>query len=175
MWSNVGSAGTVDVADIRKVVFINSVVQLGLSLLPPLPRLAAAAAPPALLFPEVQARVRYGITPQLVASVALLKLRLHFRDGAGQVIATLIEVGIPFSIGGSENAVPETSLITFDSQLFPGNRSEFRTHEVLGTANRALDFVNNAYYVELLLKAPERPIVTPDPPAVSTIQLLGTD
>jgi hypothetical protein len=44
MWSSVGSVGIVDSSDVGKVVFIGSIAQLGVGILPPLAE--ASVSPP---------------------------------------------------------------------------------------------------------------------------------
>jgi hypothetical protein len=163
-WSSAGSAGTVDVADIGKVVFVNSVVQLpGVDLV--VNREAQLAALPVV---QTEAVIRYGVTP--VEGVlpgqgfALRALRLRYRDGSGRVVAVLIQVDIATGT--------ETPTASFDSEA-PGltRSNEFQVN--LPGLGMALDFANNAYYVELTLTASSRPPVPIlFPPKVSVIQLV---
>jgi hypothetical protein len=177
MWSTVGSTGTVDLADVGKVIFAGSVVQL--------PGVtgggtrgaqgeSGAASPEAVGFPLTTARIRYDVTPDAGVNRFLLILKLLYRGGAGRVVAKLVQVAIP-QVGVTEvpqPAVTETTLLTFDSaaQEFSG---EFQAREVAfsSTDPGKLDFVNNAYYVELSLIAREGPVVLINPPAVATIQI----
>ena len=158
-WSSVGSAGTVDVADISKVVFADSVVQLiGLDLVSNLPT-------PLVALPVVQthAVIRYGVTPvEAVLPGNSFALRLRYRDGSGRVVANLIEVDI-----GSGAEKPVTS---FDSQT--STRSNAFQVNVPGLGAQ-LDFANHAYYVELTLTVSSHPPVPVFfPPKVSVIQLV---
>jgi hypothetical protein len=167
MWSSVGSAGTVDLADFGKVVFAGSVVQLlGIGGVHPETRVAS---PEAVVLPKTNARIRYDVTPDAGVHLFSLHLKLLYRSGEGQVVAKLVEVGIP---SAPENMVTETALLIFDSQINGGPApDEFQARDATSTPTntRQLDFDNNAYYVELSLIAPERPLT--NPPAVSAIQI----
>jgi hypothetical protein len=58
MWSTVGSSGTVDLADVGKVVFAGSVVQLpGISKVIKAQREASAGSPAAVGFVTTTARI----------------------------------------------------------------------------------------------------------------------
>jgi hypothetical protein len=160
LWSSVGSAGTVDIADTDKVVFSNSIVALrGITVVAEPARFEALVGPVRVL---VHAVVRYGVTSvDGVANPERLNygLKLRFRGGAGQVVAKLIQVEIASGI--------ETPLVMFEAS---GNQ-QFVVGQALGSPNE-LDFVNNAYYVELRLAATTNlfsPLI--DPPAVSVVQL----
>lgn len=160
-WSSAGSAGTVDVADISKVAFANSVVQLqGVDLVVnQTPELAA--------FPAVQTQavIRYGVTPvQWALTGVELGLRLRYRDGSGRVVAVLIEVDIATGI--------EKAATNFDSQA-PGLTPSNAFRVSLPGPGTVLDFTDHAYYVELTLTASSRPpIPILFPPKVSVIQLV---
>lgn len=168
-----------DLADVGKVVFAGSVVQLpGISEVIKAQREASAASPAAVGFVTTTARIRYDVTPDAGVNRFALILKLLYRSGPGQVVAKLVEVAIP-EVGPSEvpeNAVSETTLLTFDSQSAVSSPDKFQAREVafLPTDPGKLDFVNNAYYVELSLIARQRePIISPliNPPAVATIQI----
>jgi hypothetical protein len=174
LWSSVGSAGTVDTADLAKVVFHNSVAQLGPgvpTVVEPHPSQPAAAAPAVLV--TTRAVIRYGVAPLDGLSNPYrlaYGLRLFYRDGPGQVLARFIGVDIQT---GTETNPP---LVSFNSEVDAGvNRrhdNSFQVQQNLGTTQE-LDFVNNAYYVEVTLTAshnPNRPIA--NPPALSVIQLM---
>jgi hypothetical protein len=158
-WSSVGSAGTVDVADIGKVVFAKSVVQLqGFDLVVSTPAPSAAALPVV----QTHAVIRYGVTPVQGVLSTQLTLRLRYRDGSGQVVATLIEVDI--STG------TETPLCRFDSRALgpPSNAFQDKSSDCAQTLN----FENHAYYVEVTLTGAshsQQPMFFP--PKVSVIQL----
>ena len=104
-WSSAGSAGTVNIADIGKVVFANSVVQLqGIDLVFNQP--TPLADLPAV---QTQAVIRYGVTPvEGVLNGQELGLKLRYRDGSGRVVAVLIQVDIASGT--------ETRTATFDSE-----------------------------------------------------------
>jgi hypothetical protein len=170
LWSSVGSAGTVDTADIAKIVFSHSVAQLG----PGVPTVVVHSAQPAAasaVLVTTRAVIRYGVTA--VDGVAntdkqTYLLKLCYRDGPGQVLARLIGVDI-------QTGTESSPLVSFDSEVDPdvNNRhnNAFQLQQNFGTSTE-LDFVQNAYYIELTLTAshnPNRPV--PNPPAVSVIQL----
>lgn len=158
-WSSAGSAGTVDGADIGKVVFANSVVQLqGFDLV--IDQSKQLAALPAV---QTHAVVRYGVTPvEGVLNQAVLGLKLRYRDGSGRVVASLIEVDIATGT--------ETPNARFDSQAFTRSNAFQVNGPGLGMV---LDFANHAYYVELTLTASSHPPVPIlFPPKVSVIQLV---
>jgi hypothetical protein len=69
VWTTVGSAGTLNQTDLAKVSLHQSVIQLGVELLPPVSTQAVAAQAaggavhPTPVFPTTQAVVRYDVTP----------------------------------------------------------------------------------------------------------------
>jgi hypothetical protein len=169
-WSSVGSAGTVDVADLGKVAFDKSSVQLqGFDLVVSPSATQAEADRSAIALPTVRAVVRYGVTPvEGVLTGAQLYLVLRYRDGSGHIAANLIEVDI--------NAGTETTRITFDSK--DGNSVHDDAFQVYASKDyySSFDFRNHAYYVELILTASQpllRPVIFP--PKVSVIQLKPPD
>ena len=156
-WSSAGSAGTVDVADIGKVVFANSVVQLpGIDLVLHAELAAVSAV-------QTKAVIRYGVTPvEAILNGVEVGLKLCYRNGSGRAVAVLRQVEI-----ASGNDTPTTR---FDSQDFASSNLFQVNGPGVGTA---LDFQNYAYYVELTLTAsshPPMPVLFP--PKVSVIQLL---
>src|SRR5215475_13941282 len=158
-WSSAGSAGTVNIPDIGKVVFDNSIVQLqGIDLV-----FSQSAPLAALPVVQTQAVIRYGVTPVEGVLSQALGLKLRYRDGSGRVTAVLIQVDIAT---GAENH----TVATFDSDGFTRSNA-FQVHGPgLGTV---LDFSNSAYYVELRLTGfahPPMPMLFP--PKVSVIQLV---
>ncbi|MGA3023489.1 MAG: hypothetical protein ABSF98_01830 [Bryobacteraceae bacterium] len=181
MWSTVGSTGTVDLADVGKVIFAGSIVQIpGVSStgVRNAHRESGAASHEAVVFPLTTARIRYDVTPDAGVNRFLLTLKLLFRGGSGQVVAKLVQVAIP-QVGVyevPEPAVTETTLLTFDSAAQDPS-GEFQAREVtfLPTDPGKLDFTNNAYYIELSLIAREGPVVLINPPAVATIQLFEAE
>jgi hypothetical protein len=92
----------------------------------------------------------------------VLGLKLRYRDGSGRVVAVLIQVDIATGT--------ETNIATFDSEAFTRSNQFQVNGPGLGTA---LDFSNNAYYVELTLTGfSNPPMVMLFPPKVSVIQLV---
>jgi hypothetical protein len=170
MWSSVGSAGTVDVKDLSKVIFAKSIVQLGPGIAPPVvTRKAASAKAVKVTGTKVTATIRYGVTQEGLGGLlqaGLVELNLRYRDGDGQVVASLIEVAIATGV--------ETTLIKWDSTSFGVSPSpNFQVRFVTNTgalARRLLNFRDNAYYVSLSLSAVQGPIILRNPPAVSVIQ-----
>jgi hypothetical protein len=170
VWTTVGSAGTLNQTDLAKVSLHQSVIQLGVELLPPISTQAVAAQAaggavhPTPVFPTTQAVVRYNVTPVdglFVAGRFRYHLQLRFR---GQVTARLMQVDI--------ESGTETQLILFDSSSFPASPS-FQVQTVPASADSALlDFVNKAYYVEATLIAPE--LVVGHPAAISIIKVFAS-
>lgn len=163
LWSSVGSAGTVDLADLDKVVFDNSIVEL-IGITPVIFESRHLAISTAPILTHIRAVVRYGVTPvdgiTNPNSQLAYGLTLRYRDGAGQVTARLIQVEIATGT--------ETPLVNFERH---SGKTVFQVDHEFGSFGE-LDFVNNAYYVELTLAAaanPLRPLLFP--PAVSVIQL----
>jgi hypothetical protein len=137
------------------------------------------ARAPLRLWGSSQRRRGYDVTPDAGVIRSGLTLKLLYRSGPGQVVVKLVEVAIPkIPSEVPENAVSETTLLTFDSQktVPVSSPDKFQAREVtfLPTDPGNLDFLNNAYYVELSLIARQRePINSPliNPPAVATIQI----
>jgi hypothetical protein len=175
-WSCAGSAGVVNLPDISKVVFTNSIAQLG----PSRPAVVVEQAPAELArgAQTVSAVIRYGVvavdgvflpanpSPQRLEPV----LQLRYRDGAGHVLAKLNRVDL--------NTGAEETLVQFQSGINNVVSNDFQ----IGIADpfgSDLDFVNNAFYVEVTLSMVESLIYLPPayPPAVSIVQyvLVATD
>jgi hypothetical protein len=174
-WSCVGSAGVVNLPDIGKIVFNKSIAQLGPS------RPVVVEQQPAELArgtQTVSAVIRYGVvavdgvffpnhpSPQRLEPV----LQLRYRDGAGHVLAKLIKVDL--------NSGVEDTVVQFQSGINNVVSNDFQ----IGTADPIgwdLDFMNNAFYVEVTLSMVEPLIFLPPafPPAVSIVQyiLVATD
>jgi hypothetical protein len=165
-WSSAGSAGTVDVADVGKVVFDKSIVQLqGFDLVAP-PATQAAVGPTAVTSTLISAVIRYGVTPvEGVLMGQQLRLKLRYRDGSGHIMANLIEVDI--------DEGTEISKITFDSsQSNSVHNNGFQIYTSRDYYS-SFDFANHAYYVQLILTASQplaRPVLFP--PKVSVVQLV---
>ena len=176
MWSSVGSVGTVDLADTSKINFSGSVAQLGRSIgvVEPAP-VATAALAGGVTRPKITATIRYGVTAFGLDGFALgdFNLRLRYRDGDGQVVATFIEEPIP--VGPTDpGTVVENSLIRFDSTSasFGGPSNVFRTHDAkaaTGQFKHLISFTGNVYYVDLVMTAPA--IQLGQAPAVSAIEI----
>ena len=172
-WTCVGSAGVVNLPDIGKIIFNNSIAQLG-------PASSVVVGPPAesaadaklLRTQTTTAVIRYNVVA--VDGVYLVHdpsappfvqvLRLRYRDGAGHVSAKLIQVNLEFGT--------ELTQFQFDSGFNNPVSNDFQ----IGTSDPKgleLDFLDNAYYVELTLTLTE-PLLTERPPAfppaVSLIQ-----
>jgi hypothetical protein len=107
IWSCVGSAGVVDVADLGKVDFVGPVVKLhGINIgatnaasdvvESPRPTAEQPRATPALRSPvQTQAVVRFGITPNLFSGGIFYTINLFGKCGSGQIDASLMLVGRP--------------------------------------------------------------------------------
>jgi hypothetical protein len=175
IWSTVGSAGTVDVADLNGVVFSGSIVQLGLPEPTQIgPSTADAEERIVVDGTQEQAVIRYNVTPvdglfptaQSNPVGPVYNLTLRYRVGEGRIVAKLIQVGI---LTGEE-----TTLINWDtaSAIFLPEGNSWHTSD-LGANSYvgSLDFASNAYYIELTLSAVVGLIPLKYPPAVSVIQL----
>ena len=169
LWSCVGSAGTVGVADLGKVVLYNSVVQLGIGLAGAAGAEAASVAARASFVPQgvlTDAVIRYGLTSTVAFELGhALELRLRYRDGDGHLIARFIQVEITTGA--------EQTLLLFDSRAFPPPSINFKM-KTQGASISPLNFNDHAYYIELTLSAFESPIRPLSyPPGVSIIQLVS--
>jgi hypothetical protein len=151
-WSTVGSAGTVDEADLSKIVLDHATAQFGQALSNTSTTTTTAAKPAATL-PVTTAVIRYNVVavdglfaPRVAAPNARghqLRLRYLATGAGGRVIARLIEVD--FASGA------ETTLLTFDSNAF-GAATGYHDNFVADCGPpRPFDFVKKAYYVEVTL------------------------
>jgi hypothetical protein len=161
VWTTVGSAGTLDQADLEKVHMLQSIVQLGVDL----GSTQGAAAATRVAIPPTQAVLRYNVTPVdglfFPTAKFTYQLQLRYR---GHVNAKLVQVSI--------DTGEETPLVLFDSTLF-GSTSGFQLQRVAAPRDSAfLDFVNNGYYVEATLITST--LVIGKPSAISVIQLFAT-
>jgi hypothetical protein len=167
VWTTVGSAGTLNQADLAKVTLHQSIIQLGTELVPPLPNQPAAGSAAFDLganIPTIQAVVRYNVTPVeglfFVTTNFRYHLQLRFR---GQVAARLMEVDL-------ENGT-ETQRLLLDSHNAPPPnfvvQAVFEDHD-----SQPLDFVNKAYYVEATLVAPS--LIIGHPAAISMIKIFAS-
>ena len=168
VWTTVGSAGTLNSTDFAKVSLYQSIIQLGIDILPPLP--VAASHPLGELgrpFPTEQAVVRYNVTPvdglffQQVAGLPFhYGLRIRY---LGQVTARLVEVDLATGT--------ETELVLFKSTDFPAS-AQFQVQTAFAQHfEGVLDFVKNGYYVEATLVAPR--IVAGHAAAISLIKIVA--
>ncbi len=160
-WTTVGSAGTMDQADLAKVHMHQSIVQLGVDLGSTQGDSAAARA----TIPTMQAVVRYNVTPVdglfFLMARFTYQLQLRYR---GHVNAKFMQVSI--------NTGEETQLVLFDSTRFPATSGFQLQRAAAPTDSAVLDFVNNGYYVEATLITSA--IVIGKPSAISVIQLFAT-
>jgi len=163
-WTTVGSAGTLNQADLAKVTLHQSIIQLGTELLPPPHAAALADAPPAGLvnLATVQAVVRYNVTSTdglFNTGFFAYRLRLRCR---GQISAKLIEVDLASGI--------EKARIQFNSD----NHTAFEDQDAFESAGDPprsvpFDFGKKAYYVEATLTASA--VAIGHPAAISIIQI----
>jgi hypothetical protein len=171
IWTTVGSAGTLNQADLAKVTLHNSIIQVGIDLSPPPPAAAAGAARPLNVvgLPTIQAVARYNITPvdglffdQPPSNKFHYGLELRY---LGHVTAKLREVDLRT---GND---PDPGLVLFDSTKFAASAS-FKVETAFATQfEGVLDFVNKAYYVEATLVAPA--LVVGHPAAISIIKVVA--
>jgi hypothetical protein len=163
LWTTVGSGGSLNATDLAKVSLHQSIVQLGVDLLPPtaVAHNVAAADVFAAPIPTQQAVVRYNVEPvdgmfPSVTPAFAWALRLRYR---GRVTARWIEVDLATGA--------ETQLVQFDSNAFPV-ATTFHVQAAF-TAFRPVDFVKKAYYVEATLVAPA--LIVGHPAAISIVKL----
>jgi hypothetical protein len=172
IWTTVGSAGTLDSTDLAKVSLHQSIIQVGIAILPPQQQAPTAVPPVGQLaspVPTVRAVARYNVTPvdglffdQVPSRPFHYGLRLRY---LGQVTARLVEVDLAT---GAETA---PDLVTFDSASFPASPS-FQVQTAFAQHfEGVLDFVKKAYYVEATLVAPA--LVAGNPAAISIIKLVA--
>jgi hypothetical protein len=93
--------------------------------------------------------------------------RAFYREGQGRVVIRLVQVGVLTGI--------EDGGVIIDSNVIdPGPGGPNRFHTALNNVEQlALDFNNNAYYIEVTLSAEVPPVFGLQfPPAVSVIQLV---
>lgn len=161
VWTTVGSAGTLDQADLAKVHLFHSIVQLGVDF----GSTQGAAAAARAILPTTQAIVRYNVTPVdglfFIPNKFKYQLQIRFR---GHINAKLMQVDM--------ESGAETQLILFDSTGFPP-KPGFQ-HQTVAAQNDSplLDFVNKGYYVEATLITSA--IVIGNPSAISIIKLIAS-
>lgn len=153
-WTTVGSDGTVDETDAKKVFFDHATVQMGKPLSGTSP--AKAPAPKAVIGQTESAVVRYNVTPVdgLFARRAAcqpgtpcpgvnLTLRYLSSGPNARVIAKLIEVDMATGA--------ETVRLTFNSTAFPAAGSYKVQHVGECGPRWRFDFKLKAYYIEATL------------------------
>jgi hypothetical protein len=166
IWTTVGSAGTLNQADLAKVSMHQAIVQLGTGIGPAATAEAAApagsgaaATTPALHLPTIQAIARYNVTPVdglfFTASDTHYFLKLRCR---GHVSARLVEVDLQTGA--------ETQRIRLNS-----NTTSFQVvQQPEGPPSTVMDFVKKAYYVEATLTASA--LVVGHPAAIQIIKIV---
>lgn len=143
LWTTVGSAGTVDEADVTKVILNRSTAQIGAPLVnQPLAKKAIIS------FPTVSAVIRYNVTPvdglfafPQAAHGFILRVRFLATNRSG-VTAKLVEVDL--------NSGTETDRLLFDSGTLTGTGYQFGSGS--RCQNFQFDFRSKAYYIETTLK-----------------------
>jgi hypothetical protein len=168
VWTTVGSAGTLNQADLAKVRLRGSIIQLGVDIAPP-PPAAAARALSQIGLPIIQAVIRYNVTPvdglffdQVASNKFHYGLELRY---LGHVTARLREVDLHT---GND---PDDGIVFFDSTKFAASPSFQVERAFAAQFEGVLDFVNKAYYVEATLVAPS-PVVG-HPAAISIIKVVA--
>ena len=158
-WTTVGSAGTLNAADLAKVSLDNAVITLGRGITPPP---ASVAEDPSVVQPEVSAVVRYNITAVdgLFPTTELFAylMELTYR---GKVRARLVQF--------DRSSGTETDLLHFDSADFPPADGFATNGSLAGPPVAVMDFVNCAYYVEATLTASA--IVVGHPAEVAVVRV----
>ena len=162
MWSSVGSAGVVDSSDVGKIVFIGSIAQLGVGILPPVAETSVSAPIDervGIPIPKETATIRYPVQQEELGDDVVRLLVVRYRDGNGSVTVQLIQVS-------AETGV-ETTLISLESGVgFPRSNN---FHNEISQGTFATDFVQNAYYVAVTLTRPS--ILIGIPPAIQLMQI----
>jgi len=166
IWTAIGSDGTVDEADISKVFFDRSVVQMGRPLVivnspaaNPAKANVPAAQKPAIILPQQSqsAVIRYNVTPVdgLFAPTKRtqpgsngfgpqLKLRYLAEGSSAQVAAKLIEVDLTTGV--------ETERLLFNSNNPPAAAAKgYQVKDGLADCGGSFDFIRKAYYIEVTL------------------------
>jgi hypothetical protein len=161
-WTTVGSAGTLNAADLAKVSLDNAVITLGRGILPPQ---ASAAEDPSIVLPEVSAVVRYNITavdglfPTTEPFGYVLELTYR-----GKVRARLAQF--------DRSSDTETDLLHFDSANFEPVDGFATNASLAGPPVAVMDFANCAYYVEATLTASA--IVVGNPAEIAVVRVFAS-
>ena len=163
VWTTVGSAGTLNQADLAKVTLHQSIIQLGAEL-SNTGGAAAAPVPGGVLQNTIQAVVRYNVTPVdglFLPGPFKYQLQVRFRN---HITAKLMEVDLATGA--------EKQLLLLDSQSFPPNPN-FQVQSVAPKKDSTvMDFVNKAYYVEATLIASA--LVVGHPAEISIIKVISS-
>ncbi len=183
IWSCVGSAGVVDVADIDKIDFVGSVVKLhGVELgdtnasrdvFEPSRAIVEQPLGAIPLDRPVQTRavVRFGITPNLFSAGNQYGLNLFGKSGRGQIAARLIWVVRP----GINTPVGLTEVPLVGVGIGPGNPDQysFVLQQSEGSFSGG-DLIDNAtYYVEATLSASSRiESIIINPPELAVVEIV---
>lgn len=157
IWTTVGSAGTVDEADLSKIFFDRSIAQFGNVIGGNQISLASTRIPQ----PTQSAVIRYNVTPveglfavkpscftQTGNECPGIQLKLRYLASGrnARVIARLIEVDLASGT--------EVTRLSFDSSAF-ANSNNYQVQSVgecgPQVPRQPFDFLNKAYYVEARL------------------------
>jgi hypothetical protein len=184
VWSCVGSAGVVDVADINKVDFVGSVVKLhGIEIGNPVAEAAMVEPPPGVAERRgevaaprsvpTQAVIRFGVTPNLFSAGILYQLNLFGKCGSGQIDARLIWVVRP----QINTPVGLTELPLVSATVAAGYPHVDPNFFVLRQSDASFgggDMVDDAtYYVEATLSASSRIESTIiNPPQLAVVEIV---
>ena len=127
-WTAAGSTGTVDETDTAEVRFILGEAQM----------VAGAAV-------GTSSVIRYNVTAvddATTLGVPRLTVRYRTGDSTGRVLVRLYRYN--FLPGGAA-----TAIVQFDSSAFPATGAGYMTRVITNCAAPALDFANNAYFIEV--------------------------
>jgi hypothetical protein len=162
MWSSVGSAGAVNTADIGKVVFINSVAQLGPGGPIVVNEPASARVAERIKRPTASAVIRYPVQESDLENqkVGVWNLNVRYRDGNGSVVVQLIEVNIATGV--------EKLMVELQSGVGYPRSNDF--HNEISQGTFGTDFNTNVYYMVVTLSAPET-IEVETPPAIQLMTI----
>ena len=154
IWTTVGSAGTVDEADVQKLKFNGGAVQLGqIVVVQNAPANALAVAGPVLqLFPRTSAVIRYNVTPVDAlfepsdAAKPAVGLQVGYLAMGGTIDVKLIEIDL--------TTASETLRLRLESRTFPPSQN-YQVQSVGELSPTwACDFETKAYYIEATLSIP---------------------
>ena len=127
-WTAAGSTGTIDESDASEVRFVLGEAQM-----------APAAAV------GTTSVIRYNVVAvDDAATLGVPRLTIRYRtgDATGRVVARLYRYN--FNPGGAASAI-----LTFDSSAHPATGAAYVTRTLTSCAAPALDFADNAYFVEI--------------------------